>query len=59
MGITQNKPTNQKTSWDVYQMNANMRPIHPKKNRQQNQSPNNRYQVSNLYSIQQQPSTLQ
>jgi hypothetical protein len=59
MGIILNKPTNQKTSWDVNQMNANMRPIHLQQNWQQNQSPNNWYQVSNLYSIQQQPSTLQ
>jgi hypothetical protein len=36
MGITLNKPTNQKTSWDVNQMNTNMRPIHPQQNWQQN-----------------------
>jgi hypothetical protein len=27
MGITPNKPTNKKTSWDVNQVDANMGPI--------------------------------
>jgi hypothetical protein len=36
MGITPNKQTNQKTSWDVNQVNANMGLIPPQQNWQQN-----------------------
>jgi hypothetical protein len=31
-GITPNKPTNQKTSWDVNQLNTNMGPIPQQQN---------------------------